>query len=346
MVAALLDGFGRPVSGVYLTVGLKDYVTNPTGQIAIPLCNLSAGNHTVMISFGGNENYTDSNIAVNVTVNKDGTRLDAVDVVTVYNSDDYLVATLLDGFNRSISGVNLAVGLKNYSTDALGKIKMPLNDLSAGEYGVLISFDGNENYTQSHIFVMVSVAKLSTSLTSSKITKSYGETKNLVVNLKDKNGKVLAGKRVSVVLNGVTYTKITDAKGQISIAVPKALAPKTYTAKISFDGDANYVQSAESVKVVITKAKSKIVAKKKTFKKAKKVKKYTITLKSGKNPIKKVKVTIKIKKKTYKAKTNKKGKATFKIKKLNKKGVFRATIKFKGNKYYKKVTKKVKIKIK
>ena len=91
---------------------------------------------------------------------------------------------------------------------------------------------------------------------------------------------------------------------------------------------------------------SKITAKKKTFKRKAKVKKYTITLKSGKNPIKKVKVTIKVGKKTYSAKTNAKGKATFKIKKLTKKGKYTAIIKFKGNKSFKPTTKKVKIVIK
>ena len=79
---------------------------------------------------------------------------------------------------------------------------------------------------------------------------------------------------------------------------------------------------------------------------AKKTKKYAITLKSGKKPVKNVKVTLKVKGKTYNAKTNAKGKAVFKIKKLSKKGKFKATIKFKGNAYYKAVSKKVKITIK
>ena len=96
----------------------------------------------------------------------------------------------------------------------------------------------------------------------------------------------------------------------------------------------------------IIKKDCKIVASKKTFKAKTKVKKYTITLKSGKNPIKKVVVTLKVKGKTYKAKTNAKGKAVFKIKNLKKKGKYTATIKFKGNANYKAATKKVKITVK
>jgi hypothetical protein len=96
----------------------------------------------------------------------------------------------------------------------------------------------------------------------------------------------------------------------------------------------------------VTKKATKITAKKKTFKAKTKVKKYAITLKSGKKAVKKVKVTIKIGKKTYTAKTNAKGKATFKIKKLTKKGKYNAVIKFKGNSAYKASSKKVKITIK
>ena len=103
--------------------------------------------------------------------------------------------------------------------------------------------------------------------------------------------------------------------------------------------------STQPSKKIIKKA-TKIVAKKKTFKVKTKVKKYTITLKSGKKLLKKVKVTLKIKGKIYKAKTNSKGKATFKIKNLKKKGKYTAVIKFAGNKYYKKSSKKVRITVK
>ncbi len=95
----------------------------------------------------------------------------------------------------------------------------------------------------------------------------------------------------------------------------------------------------------VTKKATKITAKSKIFKVKTKIKKYTITLKAGKNAVKKVKVYLKIKGKTYGATTKNTGKATFKIK-LNKKGSYKATIMFKGNKNYKSATKKITIKIK
>ena len=191
---------------------------------------------------------------------------------------------------------------------------------------------------------ILTVNKVKTVLAANTVTATYNTNKNLVITLKDDKGKALSGVKVTVNLNGAkTYT--TDKNGQIKINVAK-LVPKTYTAKITFNGDDIYDKSTKNVKVTVKKAKAKITAKNKTFKKSKKVKKYAIILKSGKNPVKKVKVTIKIAKKTFKAKTNAKGKAIFKIKKLTKKGKYKAVVKFKGNKYYNKATKKVKITIK
>jgi len=164
--------------------------------------------------------------------------------------------------------------------------------------------------------------------------------------LKDSAGKALSGVKVTVDLNGAkTYT--TDKNGQVKVPT-KGLAPKTYTAKINFDGNANYVESAKNIKVTVKKATPRLTAKKKTFKAKTKTKKYTIVLKDNTGKaMKKVKVTLKIKgKKTITVKTNSKGKATFKIKKLTKKGTYKSTVTFKGNKYYNKVSKKVKIKVK
>jgi hypothetical protein len=165
-----------------------------------------------------------------------------------------------------------------------------------------------------------------------------------VITLKDSKGNPLSGLKLSVNINSAN-TYVTDKNGQVKIAAG-SLTPKTYTAKIAFNGDSNYIKSSKDVKVTVKKANPKMTAKAKTFKKSLKTKKYTITLKSNANKaIAKVKVTLKVKGKTYTASTNAKGVATFNLKKLTKKGTFKATVKFAGNAYYNAVTKTVKIKI-
>ena len=251
-------------------------------------------------------------------------------------------------YNSIATGkVNITLNGKKYNltfTDLDLNTQISLGSILPDEYDIIVAYSGDEYFFNATATATLKVDKITTQITSPAVTATYNSAKYLTITLKDSTGKAVSGAKVTVNLNGIK-TYATDKNGQIKINVA-TMVPKTYSAKITFAGDDIYTESAAAAKVIVKKAKAKIVAKKKTFKKAKKVKKYTITLKSGKKPIKKVKVTLKIKKKTYKAKTNAKGKATFKIKKLTKKGKYTATIKFKGNKYYNKATKKVKIKIK
>ena len=210
-------------------------------------------------------------------------------------------------------------------------------------YQVNASYIGLDNVTINN--ANITVSKTNTALTADAITATYNINRHLVITLKDANGNAISGAKLTVDLNGAREY-VTDANGQVKVNVAK-LVPKTYTAIITFNGDDIYAKSTKNVQVIVKKAKAKIVAKKKTFKKAKKVKKYTVTLKDNTGKaIKKVKLTLKVKGKTYKAKTNAKGKAVFKIKNLKKKGKYTAKVTFKGNKYYKKASKKVKITIK
>lgn len=69
----------------------------------------------------------------------------------------------------------------------------------------------------------------------------------------------------------ISKTVTTDAKGQASVDISK-LVPKAYTATVNFAGDAQHVSTSANAKVTVKKAASKITAKKKTFKKPKKLK--------------------------------------------------------------------------
>ena len=193
---------------------------------------------------------------------------------------------------------------------------------------------------------------------------------NIIITLTDVNStRPIADVEIAIINNDKVYSyEITDDNGQVILndlvgtfnfefSYPgddvRGYAPSSINKTFTFTKSQNTNQSTSSgsTNTVNAPAKtvkkvSKITAKKATFKKSKKVKKYTITLKSGKSPIKKVKVLLKVKGKTYKATTNSKGKATFKITKLTKKGTFTAKITFKGNGYYKASGKTIKIKIK
>ena len=172
------------------------------------------------------------------------------------------------------------------------------------------------------------------------------------VTLKDESGKVVAGKTVTLTLNGKEYKATSDANGVATFSLTKSMLKSSgvKTVTVKFAGDNNYVGSTATAKITVNKEAVKILKAKKTYK----FKKSTITLKDNKGKaMKKVKVTLKLSgkkingKKKITAKTNKKGVVTFKLgKKLTKKTKVKYTITYKGNAYYKKVTKKGKIIVK
>ena len=214
-----------------------------------------------------------------------------------------------------------------------------------GTYKINVVYLGNLYYNLNSTTVSATV-KAPTTVSASNVNVVYGNSKNIIVTLKDAKGNLVAGETVKVKLNGKTYSGITNTNGQASIAVP-TLAPNTYAASITFAGDSNYDSSVSASKVVVTKAVPKLVAPKKTYKVGTKTKKCTVSLKTNKNkPMKGKLVTLKVNKKTYKVKTNAKGKATFKITNLNKKGTFTSVVKFAGNNYYTAKTVKQKIVVK
>ena len=289
------------------------------------------------------EDYTiNSWLFLNATADPDTISIiDTSDIIFklyVYNPNSGDVSEydsgLLYPVNLNVTAIN---GTINKNTVKLGE-PIIFEPFALGSGSVTASI---ENATYMSI---ITVNKIQTEITGNAITATYNVNKDLVITLKDSDGNPVSGVNVTVDLNGAkTYT--TDSNGQVKVS-SKGLAPKAYTAKITFNGNTNYAKSTKDIKVTVKKATPKLTAKKKTFKTIPKTKKYTIVLKDNTGKaIKKAKVTLKVKGKTYKASTNSKGKATFKITKLNKKGTYKATITYKGNKYYKKVSKKAKIKV-
>ena len=331
-----------------ITAKIDDNNATVVGNtIMIP--SLDVGTYVLTVTTIPDSNHLAATKTAKIIVNKINTQLAADPITLIYNTGGDLTVTLKDVRGNPLANQQLFVyfnGAKTFDlTDLNGTIKVPVIGLAPNTYGVEIVFKGNDIYNESNVIATVTVNKDSTSLSADAITAVYNVNKNLVITLKDSRGNPIDGAAVTVDLNGAkTYT--TDSKGQIKVATAN-MVPKVYTAKITFNGDANYDGSSKDVKVTVKKATPKLTAKKVTLKAKTKTKKYAVTLKDNVGKaMNKVQITLKVKGKTYKATTNAKGKATFKIKKLAKKGTYKATVTFKGNGNYNKITKTVKIKVK
>ncbi|MEE3489432.1 MAG: peptidoglycan-binding protein [Methanobrevibacter sp.] len=318
----------------------RNYTFEKELNATISLGDIDADEYEVNVTYSGDNVFWNATATGKLTINKANSTLTINDNVTFdYNTNGSTTVSFTDalGVVAEVVGQPNAIVVVNDTTIAV-------SGLNAGTYTLTVTTitDANHNNVTKNATITVNKAK--TQLTANAITATYNINKDLVITLKDANGNALSGVNVIVDLNGAK-TLTTDKNGQVKVST-KGLAPKAYTAKITFNGNTNYAKSTKDVKVTVKKATPKLTAKKKTFKTTTKTKKYTIVLKDNTGKaIKKAKVTLKVKGKTYKATTNSKGKAVFKIKNLKKKGTFKATITYKGNKYYNKITKKANIKV-
>ena len=307
--------------------------------------NLTPGIYNVNITALGNDMFYSGSKILTFHVPEAEKLNTSISAQSSVNGNTVTITVDVD--SNASGFVEIDIASRKYYVPVVNGTAVFINDYFGGSYVADVTYLGDENYNTNSTSGSFKVLEtIKTTIIASEVTTVYNCGKYLVVSLKDQNGNILTGVSFTVEINGKNNVIKTNELGQ-AILSTNNLAPKTYTAKITFNGTEKYLNATKSVKVVVKKATPKLTAKAKTFKKSVKTKKYKVTLKTNKNKVmKKVKLTLKVGKKTYTAKTNNKGVAIFKITKLTKKGKYTATIKYKGSKYYKKLTKKAKITIK
>ena len=320
------------------------YYTNSNGTATIkvngqPITDnkftpTTAGTYNVIVEVAENDYYTAGSNETTFTAEKTNTTVSITPISDVKVGEEVTI---------------------NYTTNSNGTVTIKVNGqpiagntftpTTAGTYNVIVEVAENDYYTAGSNETTFNVEKLATQITASPVTTTYNVGKNLVITVKDENGKPINDAVLTVNL-GSTKKYTTDANGQVKINVA-TLTPKTYTAKITYAGSDSYNGTTGSTNVTVKKATPKITAKATSFKLKVKTKQYTATFKDNKNQaLKNTKVTLKVNGKTYSVKTNNKGQGVFKITNLKKIGSYSAVITVPANTYYNKVTKNVKINVK
>ena len=355
--------FPKDASGnVTVNINGKEYNgTVVNGEVIVDINDLPDGEYDATVVYSGDGNYSSSEKIITIFIKDSGVVDSKHPLGNITEAESNGNGSLVISFPDDATGdVTVTINGKNYTGKIVdGKVVLDIKDLPAGNYTSIIYYSGDHKYTNSTKTVVIIKDKDAVSPDNPMGDTTQIGSDNGSISIpfpSDASGKVVVN------IGGKYYTgKIVDGKVILDVGdLPKG----NYNANVYYLGGGNYSASTRTIMFIIkestnnnqqntpvkpptvVKKASKITAKKKTFKAKKKVKKYAITLKSGKIPIKKVQVTIKVGKKTYKAKTNTKGKATFKINNLTKKGKYTAVIKFNGDKTYKASTKKIKITIK
>lgn len=231
---------------------------------------LSEGTVTITISLSS-DHYNAPDATVNVEISRKTPELTATSVTTTYNVNKDLVITLKDEKGEALSGEEVTVdlnGTKTYTTDENGQVKIATGSLVPNTYNVKISFAGNDYYLGSDATAKVTVKKATPKMTASAKTFTFEDkTKKYTVTLKDNKGNALKNTKVTLKVNGKSYTATTNSKGVATfklsdITKGKKLTKKaTYNAVISFAGDKYYNKVTKNVKLSVKAYAWKTVAK-------------------------------------------------------------------------------------
>ena len=193
--------------------------------------------------------------AVGFDILKGSSQLTLKNLVTVYNSNGYLMVTLKDARGRAISGVSITVslnGVKTYTTDKNGQVKVATKALVPKTHYAKITFAGNSNFKASSATAKVTVKKATPKLTAkAKTFKKSVKTKKYAVTLKDNRNKAISKAAVTIKIKGKTYKASTNAKGKAIFKIKKLTKKGTYKAKVKFAGNTYYKAVTKTVKIKI-----------------------------------------------------------------------------------------------
>ena len=167
---------------------------------------------------------------------------------------------LLDDAGNPLVNKTVYIGYNgvtlNRTTDENGYASVQINLKNAGSYTFVVVFLGDEGYNASMGVYKVTVEKKAISISASaKTFKAAAKTKKYTVTLKTVKGidgktYLAKGKKVTLTVNGKTYTAKINAKGQVTFSL-KITKKGKFTATIKYAGDSTYKAASKTAKITI-----------------------------------------------------------------------------------------------
>ena len=169
------------------------------------------------------------------------------------NDAGKLKITLKDDNDKAVANKVVTVIVngvsKNVTTDDEGVAYLDVKYAAAGTYYATVSFIGDDDYKASVGTAKISVNKKDTSLTAPKKTFKAKSTKKVSVTLK--SGKTLiSGKKITLKVNGKTYSAITNSKGVATVSL-KLTKKGSFTYTVKFAGNNVYKAISKKGKIII-----------------------------------------------------------------------------------------------
>ena len=205
----LKNSFKKPIkkAKVVIVINGKSYTktTNSNGKASISL-NLNPGKYTVLTKFKGTKNYNSKSVLSIVTVK---TTIKSGDLTKYYTNTASHSATFYDKKGKVLknTAVKFKMNGKTYSvkTNKKGVAKLSV-DLKPGSYTVSQTNPKTSQTTTDKITIK-------TILQTNDLTMTEKDASKFTVKILNAEGKAAANKKVTLKVNGKTYTPTSNSQG-------------------------------------------------------------------------------------------------------------------------------------
>ena len=270
----LKDASNNPVSGQKVTfkVNGKTYTKTTTskGVAKVPLKFTTEKTYKIIVKFAGTNKYKAISKTNNIVVkySSKAAKLITPTLTVPPKTAKVYTVTLQNADGKGIAKQKITVKIngKTYTktTTSAGQVKIKVSFASLKTYKVVASYGGSKIYKKASSTGKIVVAKTATKITAPTVSTLPKVSKTYTVTLKTAAGKALANKKLTITVNGKTYSKLTNSKGQASISV-KLDNEKSYSVSASFAGDATNKNSKATGKIVVSKIATQIESFNRTF---------------------------------------------------------------------------------
>ena len=243
-----LNATGEIATGATLTPADAGNLTYTSSNKTVAIVEngkikaLSEGTAIITVSFNGDEIYAaaeNKSIEITVTLNDASISVNnsTLDLMIGENST-IITTTQPEGLDVTFKSNNESV----VTVDNKGNVVA----VGKGTATITASVGGDGVYALNSTTVAVSVKEdTSVNITAPDVTKYYKEPENFVVTVTNNKGNPLADKSVSILINGIAYSRTTNKNGTAEIAIN--LPSNTYNVTTTVDN-----QSVNSVITVLT----------------------------------------------------------------------------------------------
>ena len=197
---------------VTITIDGKNY-TAPieNGTATLDISDLPAGNHTVDVTYPGNDKYAPK--TVNTTIETAADLIITVpEVVKYYSGPERLIVYVKDADGNNVDNITVTIyvnGILYTKVTSDGQASIALN-LGCGNYSVTVEFEGNEKYKAQNVNSSVEILH---TIYAKDVLKVYRNDTQYWALFLDGEGNPLIDTNVSFNINGVLYHRTTNGTG-------------------------------------------------------------------------------------------------------------------------------------